>query len=106
MRSAPVAKKPAPPTHRAHVFYQGRVQGVGFRHTAEGIALEIGGLTGFVKNMPDGRVEVVCEGAKDKVDSFLEGVKQSSLGKYIQKTDCRWEDPSGTFSDFTVEFHL
>jgi acylphosphatase len=99
------AKRSQAPTHRAHVFYTGRVQGVGFRYTAEGIAHRVG-VNGFVKNLSDGRVEVVCEGTKDKVDAFLEEVRQSTLGPHIQKADCRWEDPTGVYSDFTVEFHL
>ena len=99
-----MAKKTAAPTHRAHVFYSGRVQGVGFRHTAEGVALGIG-VTGFVKNTQDNRVELVCEGSKEKVDACLEAIQKSELGKHITKTDCRWEDPTGTFTDFTVEFH-
>ena len=105
MKKNTVAKKQAPPTHRAHVFYSGRVQGVGFRHTAEGLAHRLGVL-GFVRNSLDGRVEVVCEGAKEKLEEFLSSIQASALARYIQKTDCRWEDPTGEFTDFTVEFHL
>ena len=104
MKIRAVAKTPSPPTHRAHVYYSGRVQGVGFRFTAEAIAHQVGVL-GFVKNLLDGRVEVVCEGSKEKVDAYLEGIKNSALGKHIQKADCLWEDPSGRFTDFRVEFH-
>ena len=99
-----MAKKQNTATHRAHVYYSGRVQGVGFRHTAEAIALEMG-MLGFVKNLQDSRVEVVCEGSKEKVEAYLEGIRQSVLGKHIVKEDCRWEDPTGSFTDFTVEFH-
>ena len=56
--------KKAPITHRAHVFYSGRVQGVGFRYTAQALALDLG-LVGWVKNLPDNRVELVCEGTKE-----------------------------------------
>jgi len=98
-----MAKKTAPPTHRAHVYYSGRVQGVGFRHTAEAIAHQVG-VVGFVKNLQDRRVEVVCEGSKEKVDAYLAEIQSSDLGKHILKADCRWEDPSGSFTDFTVEF--
>ena len=99
-----MAKKQAAPSHRAHVYYTGRVQGIGFRHTAEGIALEVG-VTGFVKNKQDGRVEVVCEGSKEKVDAYLEAIRKSLLGKHITKEECGWEEPTGSFTDFTVEFH-
>lgn len=90
-------------THRAHVFYSGRVQGVGFRYTAERIALDLG-LVGWVKNLPDGRVEVVCEGGKEKIEALLCQIRESSLGSYIKKIDCRWETPTQEFSDFLVEF--
>ena len=100
-----MAKKPAQPTHRAHIYYSGRVQGVGFRHTAEAIAHQVG-VFGFVKNLQDRRVEVVCEASKEKIDQYLAEIQNSVLGKHIQKADCRWEEPAGTFTDFTVEFHF
>ena len=99
-----MAKKQAQNTHRAHVFYSGRVQGVGFRYTAERFALELG-LVGWVKNLPDSRVEVVCEGPKEKIDDFLRRLVQE-LGPYIHKTACDWETPTNEFREFSVEFHL
>jgi acylphosphatase len=98
-------KKVSPAIHRAHVFYSGRVQGIGFRYTSEALAHKAG-VAGFVKNLPDGRVELVCEGAKGKIEEFLRQIQDSSLGRYIQKTDCRWEDPTHAFTDFSVEFHF
>ena len=92
-------------THRAHVFYSGRVQGVGFRYTVERFALNLG-LCGFVKNRSDGRVELVCEGPKTLIESFLREIRESSLGPHIKKADCLWEEPTGEFSDFVVEFSL
>ncbi len=102
-RKKSVAKKLVA-THRVHVYYTGRVQGVGFRFTAEAMAHKAG-VTGFVKNLPDRRVEVVCESSKEKIDTFLAEIQQSDLGKHILKTDCCWEEPTGNFTDFTVEFH-
>ncbi len=64
------------------------MQGVGFRYTAEKIALEIGRV-GWVKNLPDNRVEVVCEGPEDKVKLFLDNIKQSFIGVYIKKIICQ-----------------
>ena len=97
--------KATKPTHRAHLYYGGRVQGVGFRYTAEAIAHRLG-LTGWVKNLPDGRVEIVCEGSKEKIDSLLSEIQQSQLGRHIQKTDCVWEEPTNEYDDFRVEFHF
>jgi acylphosphatase len=106
MRSGRSSKEslPNPSTHRAHVFYSGRVQGVGFRYTAERAALELG-LVGWVKNLPDNRVELVCEGSKEKIDELLRQIAQE-LGSSVQKTICSWEKPANTFKDFSVEFHL
>ena len=92
-------------SHRAHVFYSGRVQGVGFRYTAEKVALELG-LAGWVKNISDGRVEIVCEGSKEKIDELLARIRKSSLGPHIKKVDCQWEPPTQEFQDFIVEFQL
>ena len=96
--------KAVKPTHRVHVFYGGRVQGVGFRYTAEAMAQRLG-LTGWVKNLPDGRVEIVCEGPKEKIEAFFSEIHQGMLGRHIQKTDCVWEDPTNEYEDFRVEFH-
>lgn len=97
--------KPAQDTCRAHVFYSGRVQGVGFRYTAEKLALDLS-LVGWVKNLPDGRVEMVCEGPKDKIETLLSEIRTSTLGPHIQKAACSWEEPSHSFDDFRVEFYL
>ena len=63
---------------RAHIFYSGTVQGVGFRYTARGYAVELG-LTGWVKNLPDGKVEIFAEGKKENIEEFL--VK---IGKHFE----------------------
>ena len=98
-------KKEVLNTHRAHVLYTGRVQGIGFRYTAEHLALDLG-LVGWVMNCPDNRVEIICEGTKEKIELFLERIRQSSLGPYIKKTVCDWEAPTNEFKDFSVKFYL
>ena len=95
-------KKQAP-SARAHLYYTGRVQGIGFRYTAESIAQRLQ-LTGWVKNLPDGRVELVCEGPRESIEALVSEIEESSLGRHIQKTDCRWEEPTNEFKDFRVEF--
>jgi len=77
-------------TVRAHIFYTGRVQGVGFRYTAEGLATGLK-LTGWVKNLADGRVEMMCEGSRAKIERLLSEILQSTLGPHIKHTDCSWE---------------
>ena len=88
---------------RAHILYSGRVQGVGFRYTAEKIALDLK-LVGWVKNLPDNRVELVCEGPPKKIEALVDKIQTSSLGRTITKTVCRWEKPTGEFKDFRIEF--
>lgn len=100
-----MAKKPAKDIQRARVYYSGRVQGVGFRYTAEGLALDLK-LGGWVKNLPDGRVELLCEGPKQKIEELFSRIQKSILGPHIKKADISWEKPTNEFTDFTVEFYL
>lgn len=99
-------KKGKLPESRARVFYSGRVQGVGFRYTAERLALELG-LVGWVKNLTDGRVELVCEGSRRHAEELLTRIKESAaVGKHVRAAACSWEKPTGEFADFRVEFEL
>ena len=58
------------------VYYSGRVQGVGFRYTAQGLAADYT-VAGYVRNLPNGDVELVAEGPADQVDAFLGGHRRS-----------------------------
>ena len=64
------------------VFYEGRVQGVGFRYTARRAAAGFD-VAGYVRNLPDGRVELVAAGDEEEVDGFLEAVRESELAGHI-----------------------
>lgn len=86
-----------------HVYYSGVVQGVGFRFTAEGLAKSLG-LAGWVKNLRDGRVEVLCEGEEADLVSFINEMKNGALKKYIDVADIEWEEPKGGFTGFVVRF--
>jgi acylphosphatase len=85
-----------------HVYYSGRVQGVGFRFTAEDIARELA-LKGWVKNLRDGRVEIVAEAEEFALKKFLEKINEY-FGRYIQDADLRWETATGEFKDFNIAF--
>ncbi len=87
---------------RAHAFYEGRVQGVGFRFTVAGAARPYN-VTGFVRNLRDGRVELVAEGEEKEARAFLGDVSASMAG-YIRSEDVSWHDHVGEFDDFSVRF--
>lgn len=90
------------PRQRREVVYSGHVQGVGFRYTAQRLArgLEV---TGFVRNLSDGRVQLVVEGESDEIAGLLEGISQQ-MGHYIRSVKETSSPPSGAFSDFRISF--
>jgi acylphosphatase len=65
------------------IFYEGRVQGVGFRFTCKQLARGYE-VVGWVRNLPDGRVELQCSGVRDEVDGFLEAIAESELQSHIR----------------------
>ncbi len=75
------------------VVYSGRVQGVGFRYTTRQIA-EGYPVAGYVRNLPDGTVEVVAEGDADQVDAFLDALGRQ-MADYIRGRTVREEPPHG-----------
>lgn len=89
---------------RAWAFWSGRVQGVGFRYTTETVALELG-VTGWVRNLPDGRVEAVAEGTERALKTFLDRIAQGPMKRYIVKADVTWQDATGEFEDFRLRFY-
>ena len=88
---------------RAQAIYKGRVQGVGFRFTAQRYANEIG-ITGYVKNLCGGQVEIVVEGEKKKVETFLEKIKKGPLSRYIDDVEIHYSEYTGAFRDFHIRF--
>ena len=66
------------------IFFEGHVQGVGFRYTVKHIARGFA-VTGWIRNLPDGRVEMQIRGEDDEVRAFLEGIAQSELRAHIRK---------------------
>lgn len=88
---------------RLHIYYSGAVQGVGFRWTAENTAVKLG-LGGLVKNLSDGRVEVLCEGEEADLASFIDKVENGPLRHCISSQDAVWSEASSEFKDFKVCF--
>ncbi|MEI6352109.1 MAG: acylphosphatase [Verrucomicrobiota bacterium] len=69
-----------------HIFYEGRVQGVGFRYTVKRIAKGYD-VIGWVRNLPDGRVELLAGGQEEEVNGFLEDIAESELAAFIKKKE-------------------
>lgn len=88
---------------RVHVFVSGRVQGVAYRYFVERRAAEIP-VTGWVRNLRDGRVEIMAEGEKADLESFLGFLRQGPRMADVDDLDVLWEDYRGEYEDFRIEF--
>jgi acylphosphatase len=88
---------------RVHVYYEGMVQGVGFRYTAEYIAGTLD-VTGWVRNVSDGRVELVAEGNEDSLKELLGTIKEK-MSPYIYNESIEWEPYTGEFQSFDIRFY-
>jgi acylphosphatase len=84
------------------VYYSGDVQGVGFRYTARSLARGLA-VTGFVRNLADGTVEVVAEGARDEVERFIEAIR-NEMSYYVSNVKVSWSSATNEFRNFTVRF--
>jgi len=85
---------------RAHVWVKGRVQGVGFRAYVEYSARQIGGLTGWVRNVGYDTVEAVAEGERANVERFIQMMKDGPRGSRVDESKLEWEEPTGEFDRF------
>ncbi|TCJ15128.1 acylphosphatase [Rubrobacter taiwanensis] len=86
---------------RAHVYVSGRVQGVFFRDSAREEA-ERRGVTGWIRNLPDGRVEAVFEGEPKMVDEMVEWCGEGPKHARVENVDVSYEEAAGGFSGFEV----
>jgi acylphosphatase len=86
---------------RCEVIYQGRVQGVGFRYTTRHVA-ERFQVTGFVRNVPDGTVQLVVEGWPAEVQRFLAAVT-AELGRYVAGSHATTSTATGEFAEFNIK---
>ncbi len=85
------------------IYYAGRVQGVGFRYTVRETACGYE-VTGFVRNMADGRVELVAEGDEDELKAFVKGIRDNGLAGYIRHEETHWLPATGEFAGFEIRF--
>ena len=89
---------------RVHIFYSGRVQGVGFRMTAEETAKSLE-IAGWVKNLRDGRVEIMAEAEETALERFLETIRTGPMKNFIQRAEVSWGDASETFDEFEIRYY-
>lgn len=85
---------------RQEVHFSGRVQGVGFRFTTRELS-ESFAVTGFVENLPDGRVRMIAEGEAAEVDRFVAEIGRV-MGSYIRDTHVDRRAALGEFADFRI----
>lgn len=82
---------------------RGLVQGVYFRHYTAKKANELG-LHGWVRNLRDGKVELVCEGLEDKVEKMVNWCRKGPEEAYVEGIDVMWEDCTGEFTTFQIVY--
>jgi len=87
---------------QVHVYYSGAVQGVGFRFTARDVADDLG-ISGWVKNLRNGQVEVVAEAEEEILKEFLSKINKYFAG-YIKDVDIQWSNATDEFKDFRIMF--
>jgi acylphosphatase len=89
---------------QAHVFIHGRVQGVGFRHFIKVNAEEVG-VFGWVKNLPDGRVEAIFAGPIDHIREMVNRCERGPGASRVDDIDVTVEEANGEYNDFEVRYH-
>ncbi|MFC2169083.1 acylphosphatase [Acidobacteriota bacterium] len=86
---------------RARMFVTGRVQGVFFRDFTQRWASSLH-LTGWVRNLSDGRVEVLAEGEKEKIEALIGKIKQGPPSARVEDIEKKWGEYLGEFTDFRI----
>jgi len=90
------------PEARCHAFAVGVVQGVGFRYFVMDAAVDVGAV-GWVRNLRDGRVELVAEGSRSGLETLLTQVRRGPRGGRVDRVDEAWEKPNGEFHSFGLQ---
>jgi acylphosphatase len=87
---------------RAHIYYSGMVQGVGFRFTVQRQATALD-LAGWVKNLRDGRVEILVEGQQEKIEQFCRQIEEYYQG-HVRNKEITFLPAEGLFEDFDIAY--
>ena len=86
---------------RMTALFSGHVQGVGFRYTAKTVAAGFE-ITGTIRNLPDGRVELVAEGRREELDAFRAALHDAGLAGFIRDEQVDWADAKNEFRGFEI----
>ena len=81
---------------------KGRVQGVGFRYFTKNQADTLH-LTGWVRNLPDGTVEVLAKGFGPALEQFMQRLEEGPIGSRVEKVDFQWIQESQDFKGFEIK---
>ncbi len=91
------------PTTRLHAYVRGRVQGVNFRASTSREARRLG-LTGWVRNRPDGSVEVTAEGSRASLDALVTFLQRGPSSAIVEDLHVDWEKASGEYATFSIRY--
>ena len=91
----------SPQRRRMTVLYSGRVQGVGFRYTTKTVATGYD-ITGSVRNLPDGRVELIAEGRREELEEFRAALADAGLAGFIRDEQVIWTDAGNLLRGFEI----
>ena len=83
------------------VFYSGRVQGVGFRYTVKTVATGFE-ITGTIRNLADGRVELIAEGRREELEKFRTAILDAGLAGFVRDEQVTWADAKNEFRGFEI----
>ena len=83
------------------VLYSGQVQGVGFRYTVKSVATGFD-VSGSIRNLPGGGVELVAEGTKDELEAFRQAIRESGLDHFIRQEEVCWQEAKSEFCGFEI----
>jgi acylphosphatase len=86
---------------RLQVFYSGHVQGVGFRYQVKSLARGYE-VTGRVRNLADGRVELLAEGEQSELEEFRKAIQDSDLGHFVRGEEAGWSEAKNEFRGFEI----
>ena len=84
-----------------HIFYSGHVQGVGFRYSVKSVAAGFE-IVGIVRNLIDGRVELIGEGPREELEAFRTAVREAGLEHFIRNEEINWGEATGEFRGFQI----